>query len=264
MNTDPGKLYVLPPRGGQMDSDAEFVVNDSDSDLMGLAQSMSFTRERDRHAAHAPSIIVVASDPSRYRVAEFEAVDVKWVVLDTPLEAIDHLLNRGDVCAAVLTEIDLKGRDNGYRVVEALRACGYAGPLLVVTTRELLAAERALVKRRGATGSVVFRSRQMLHTLHAIVAGLRPTSSGTAGPFHRPGQHHYPAWVPAVIKQLARFAGPCAGEIVRKIFVDLYARRNQPPRRMELVDEAADVLTEWPDDKLRFLALCRAMKKGEA
>ena len=258
MTTDQGRLYMLRPARAQTDVPTDL----PDSDLMGLAQSLSFANRRKSMATPRPSVIVIASDPSRYQTSEFASIDVNWVVLDTPVEALDHLLNRGDTCAAVLTEIELQGKDNGYRVVEALRACGYEGPILVVASREPLVSERALVKRRGATGIVVFRSERMVHMLHAVAAGVVSGLASGLDPTTPPRPHSYPTWIPGVIKRLTHFIGPTAGEVVRKRFVGLYARQRALPQRMDLVDEAADVLSEWPEDKARFIASCKAMKAG--
>lgn len=255
MIANPGKLYVLRPVQRPPDS--------YNTDLMGLASSLSFAQRREAHEGLRPSILVITSQPSRYRIEAFDAMAVNWVVVETPIEALDHLLNRGDICAAVLTDIELQGRDNGYRVVEAFRSCGYTGSILAITKREPLATERALVERRGGTATLVFGSPQMLHMLHAIAAGVMPTLM-PRGPVSQPAPHSYPEWVSGVIKQLARFIGPSAGEAVRKLFVELHARSGKPPRPTDLVLEAADLLCEWPNDRACFIAVCRAPKAGAA
>lgn len=256
MRADLGNLYVLRP--------AQHPPDPYDSDLMGLASSLSFAQRREDREEPRPSIIVITSQPSRYRIEAFEAMAVNWVVVETPIEALDHLLNRGDICAAVLTDIELQGRDNGYRVVEAFRSCGYTGSILAITKREPLATERALVERRGGTATMVFGSSQMLHMLHAIAAGVAPNGEAPCGLVAVPAPHRYPEWVSGVIKQLARFIGPSAGEVVRKLFVELHARTGKPPRPTDLVREAADLLGEWPDDRARFIAVCRATQTGAA
>ncbi|MBW8827854.1 MAG: hypothetical protein JF606_00130 [Burkholderiales bacterium] len=262
MNSDPGKLYVLRP--GRSGEDPAEVP---DIDLMDVAQSLSVNRRRrpgEQSPSPKPSIIVITLDPSRYRAAEFERIDVEWILLESPLEALDHLLRRGENCAAVFTEMVLQGKDNGYRVVDALRTSGYAGPVFVVTTREPLVTERALIKRRGATGSVVMRSESMLHLLQAIAAGVSPVASRAHESSSTSRRHSHPRWLPVVIKQLAYRVGPCAGDAVRKRFSVLHAHYRTQPKCMDLVEEVAEMLSDWPADKARFIAACSTIEGGEA
>lgn len=254
--TDPGKLHMLRPGAHPAD--------EPDSDLMGLAQTLSVSHRASRRTEIRPSIIVIAQDPSRYRAPEFDRIDVEWIVMESPLEALDNLLHRGENCAAVLTELELHGKDNGYRVVEAMRTYGYAGPILVVTNRESLATERGLIKRRGATGAVVFRSERMLQMLQAVAAGMMPVAELAQEESNPRGRYAYPPWLATVTKQLARCVGPTAGDVVRKRFAVLHARYRSPPKLMDVVEEVAEVLSQWPDDKVRFIAACNTAESAGA
>ena len=36
----------------------------------------------------------------------------------------------------------------------------------------------------------------------------------------------------------------------------VHARYRTPPKLMDVVEEVAEVLSQWPDDKVRFIAAC--------
>jgi hypothetical protein len=247
------RLYALRPGNEPADP--------RDDDLMGLGHMFSAHQRRAARPAPRRSIVVIALDASRYRTAEFDAIDVDWLLLESPMEALDHLLNRADAHAGVVVDSVLQGKDDGYRIVEALRTYGYVGPIFLATLGEPSEAERGMAKNRRATGIAMFGSNIFMHTLRAIAAGIVPVDR-PQDPNNGSPRYSYPAWMPAVIMNLAKSLGPSAGEVARKRFVDLHARHRAQPRCMELVEEVADVLTDWPDEKARFIRACSTIQTG--
>lgn len=260
-NTDPGNLFPIHPDKGH-DEDS------SDSDLMDLIPTLRVVANRDgnhrsRESTRArPKVVIVTSDPSRYKSQEFERLGLDLLVVAVVLEAVDHLMH--DKPVALLTEIELKGKDNGYRMVQAAIAMGFAGPILLVMMREPLAQDREVAKRSGASGIVLFRSVRMLQVLDEIAAAhasARPVAIGNdrgddRGRERVSGVPSLPTWLPVVIKHLARYVGPSAGDHVRSRYAEMQARYRIPPTLMDLAEEVSEILNEWPGDKVRFMSAC--------
>jgi len=254
MNTDFGNVYSI--RKSQ-DTGLDAVPVGS---LMELARSLRMAPRTDDQTCQRACIVVIAEEPARYRTLDFERIDVDWVLVSSPVEALDHLIHRGNQCVAVLTEVDLPGRDNGYQVLDALRVNGFEKPVFIVVHREPLAADKAFARRRGADDILLFRSVRMVRMLDEVLMGIGRVPAAPSSSSRRIG---HPPWLPHVIRQLARYLGPSAGDLVRRRFVDMHARYHVVPGLMDLVEEVADTLNEWPDDKARFIFACSGAAGGD-
>jgi hypothetical protein len=226
-----------------------------DSDFMLLTSLLNERVDHRPSGAARPVIVVFARDASDWATPDLRAIDVDWVIVTSSVEALEHAVSLQERCAAVLT--DAVGRESSVKCefIEALRAYEYRGPVLVVASVNMPMRDRVQFKRSGSTGAVVFRSPRMMHMLMAIAAGVVPLMMAS----NKPGgsvQLSYPAWVNMVIRNLAKFMGPSAGEVVRHLYVGMHAKRRTPPTAEELIEEAACVLHEWPEDKVRFSVNC--------
>lgn len=226
-----------------------------DSDFLLLSSLLSERVDHRPIDAERPTIVVFAKDATVWATADLRAIDVNWVVVTSSVEALEHAVSPQGRCAAVLTDVPDDRAGLKCQFIEALRAYEYRGPILVVADTNLPMRDRVLAKRSGSTGAVVFRSPRMMHMLMAIAAGVVPLLTAST----KPGgsvQLSYPAWVNLVIRNLAKFMGPSAGEVVRRLYVEMHSQRRTPPSAEELIEEAACVLHEWPQDKVSFSVTC--------
>jgi len=248
MRTD--NLFQLRPADG-LDPGEQH-----DSDLMGLVRSLQDASSLGRQRPSAQNIIIVTGTPARWDSPDLEHYLASAILVESPFEALDHLVHRQGQCVAVFTDMDLPGRDNGGRVVEAFRAARYGGPIIVVMTRDPLTGEKEALKRRGATGIVLFRSTRMFRMLEKVVGAMDQPSPGVSAgaPF--------PSWLLPISKQLARFVGPSAGEMVRRCFLSLLVRYKAAPHPADLIEEVAGLLSEWPDDRAHFMRVCDNLGHG--
>ena len=238
------------------------------SELLDIARRLRLMPPRRHSGAHACSVVVITGQPARYKSPEFRRVGVDWVLVTVALEALDHLLHEGDTCIAVFTEVDLPGRDSGYDVIEAMAASGFQGPSYLIAPNDPLARDRELARRRGASGIIRFHAASMLQLLDDVLAsgatdhgrlmGLTETHC-TEGAW---SAYDLPAWTRPVIRRLARLVGPTAGDHVRARYALMSTRYHRPPDPADLVEEVADVLSDWPLDKLSFVASCRNVREG--
>lgn len=254
-----------------VDSNYEAPPESGPSDLLDIARRLRLVppRRQPSHqtlaASHACSVVVITGNPARYKSPEFRRVGVDWVLVTVALEALDHLLHEGDTCLAVFTEVELPGRDTGYDVIEALATSGFEGPSYLIATHEPLARDRELARRRGATGIVRCCAASMQQVLDDALAsgatdhGRLMEAPGTEGCWDGYG---LPAWTRPVIRRLARLIGPAAGDHVRARYALMSTRYRRPPDPADLIEEVADVLSDWPMDKLRFVAACRNVREG--
>ena len=240
------------------------------SELLDIARRLSLMPPRrhsghQRTGAHACSVVVITGHPARYKSPEFRRVGVDWVLVTVALEALDHLLHEGDTCIAVFTEVDLPGRDNGYDVIEALVASGFEGPSYLIATHEPLARDRDLARRLGASGIVRGNAASMQQVLDDVLAS-GATDHGRLMDLPSAdslcGAYGLPSWTRPVIRRLARLVGPTAGDHVRARFALMSTRYRRPPDPADLVEEVAEVLNDWPRDRLSFVEQCRDIREG--
>lgn len=241
------------------------------SDLLDIARRLRLVSQR-RQFGHQPldgpqacNVVVITGNPTRYKSSEFRRAGVDWVLVTVALEALDHLLHEGDTCIAVFTEVDLPGGDSGYDVVEALATSGFEGPSYLIATHEPLARDRELARRRGATGIVRGQAASMLQVLDDVLASGAtdhgrlmdlPRTEGTYGTYA------LPSWTRPVIRRLARLVGPTAGDHVRSRYAQMNSRYRRPPDPADLIEEVAEVLNDWPLDRLCFVEQCRNIHEG--
>lgn len=237
------------------------------SDLLAIANRLRLVpAQPDRQGqrpAPATSALVIARRSERYRGAEFGtlALGVELVVVTVAYEALDHLLRNGRSCVAVFTELDLLGPDDGFDVIAAVAASGYTGPAYLLADEEPLARDRHIAKRRGASGVVLGHAADIRRTLDGALARGTPTGQHPNADEPR-RQAALPAWTEPVIQRLATLVGPAAADQVRARYALMSDRYRRAPDPADLVEEVADLLSDWPADKISFVAACSDLHAG--
>ncbi len=202
-----------------------------------------------------PVVLVISATDKSLLSDSMHELPVAWSIVSTPRQALAALAQLSTSIAAVIANVDATGLYRATQLVQALKQEGFSGPILFVSTQQPKALDRQMILRHGVFAIVRPESDELIEKTSQCVLAYQSRRRVDGVPRFT----ETPSWVRDVIRMLALYAGPSAGDIVRQKILGLSARLGGMPTPRELAVEVGQILLPWPDDMHRFIRACRSV-----
>jgi hypothetical protein len=226
-------------------------------DLCAIARAMA-SQMRANAAAHAgqrPAFLVLRASNTMSRLQDrCDEIAADWLVVPTIHELLDQLCARPNRWPLVILDAEGEDRHIVAAAIESIRLIGWGGNVLIVDSTAALDRHAALL---SAKVDVIVKDSQDYERALVAAMGRHALSGLIATRNGEEIREAYRTWVPRVISSLAQFAGPGAGDVVRREFHQMHARTGCAPQATDVVSRVAERLNVWPNHKARFVAQFR-------